>query len=39
MNRSNLLVRVQNGGQDSIPMAGTQLGLRIEAGAARLLAD
>ncbi|WP_428929333.1 ABC transporter ATP-binding protein [Marinibacterium sp. SX1] len=34
-----ILVRVQNGGQDSIPMAGTQLGLRIEAGAARLLAD
>ena len=34
-----LLVRMQNAGADAIPAKGSTLGLRIEAGAARLLAD
>ena len=34
-----ILVRMQNAGQDSVPEAGSRLGLTIEAGAARLLAD
>ena len=34
-----ILVRLQNAGSDAVPAPGTQLGLTIEAGAARLLVD
>lgn len=36
---ADMLVRLQNTGDGSIPEAGSTIGLQIEAGAARLLAD